>query len=180
MLPAGAVGTRADGESVAPLALGEGERAVWLRTVATPPALMALLVSGAVFVLGAAVFAGFDDPGVALLIALPGLLLAVLIAGFGMFRVRVDSSGLLVRSFLGVPWFRVAAADITGARVIRVAPVGDFGGWGLRGGAGGQFGVIVRGGEALEVDRAGRAPFVVTVDDAATAAALLQTVAART
>ena len=55
----------------------------------------------------------------------------------------------------------------------------EFGGWGYRVGRGGRVGVVLRTGEALQVQRTGGRAFVVTVDDAATGAALLNTLAAR-
>ena len=53
------------------------------------------------------------------------------------------------------------------------------GGWGLRVGRGGRTGLVVRSGQALEVERTGGRIVVVTVDDAARGAALLTAVAAR-
>ncbi|MFL1430121.1 MULTISPECIES: hypothetical protein [unclassified Nocardiopsis] len=44
---------------------------------------------------------------------------------------------------------------------------------------GGRVGLVLRRGEALMVERSGGRSFVVTVDDAATAAALLNTMAER-
>ena len=49
----------------------------------------------------------------------------------------------------------------------------------IRTGVGGRIGVVMRGGEALEVVRTGGRRVVVTVGDAATGAALLNTLAAR-
>jgi hypothetical protein len=43
----------------------------------------------------------------------------------------------------------------------------------------GTVGVVVRGGESIAVERSGGRRFVITVDDAATGAALLNTVAER-
>ena len=57
--------------------------------------------------------------------------------------------------------------------------MGEFGGWGLRLSVEGRFGVVLRQGEAIEVTRANGRRFLVTVDDAATGAALLQALIAR-
>lgn len=54
-----------------------------------------------------------------------------------------------------------------------VNPMGDFGGWGLRLSVDGRVGVVLRTGEALQITRRKGRPFVVTVDDAETAAAVL-------
>jgi len=56
--------------------------------------------------------------------------------------------------------------------------VNDFGGWGLRlapgqGGTRRRFGLVTRAGEALEVIRRDGRAFVITIDDARAAAAVL-------
>jgi len=58
--------------------------------------------------------------------------------------------------------------------------VREFGGWGVRTSvATGATGVVLRSGEAIEIHRTGGRRFLVTVDDAATGAALLATLAER-
>ena len=57
--------------------------------------------------------------------------------------------------------------------------LGEFGGWGIRFGRGRRLGIVMRSGEALDVQNRNGSALVVTVDDAATAAALLKAVAAR-
>jgi len=59
-----------------------------------------------------------------------------------------------------------------------VDPMGQFGGWGLRWGPAG-FGVVLRTGEGIEVRRRSGKTLTVTVDDAATGAALLNALVAR-
>ena len=60
-----------------------------------------------------------------------------------------------------------------------VDPFADFGGWGYRVRPGSRTGFVVRKGEALEVERGDGTAWVVTVDDAAEGAALLNTLADR-
>jgi hypothetical protein len=55
----------------------------------------------------------------------------------------------------------------------------EFGGWGYRVGTDGTVGIVVRTGEGLRIRRTGDRSLVVTVDDAATGAALLNTLADR-
>jgi len=55
----------------------------------------------------------------------------------------------------------------------------QFGGWGIRLGLDGRLGVVLRRGDAIQIERAGTRTLVVTVDDAATGAALLKALAAR-
>ena len=63
--------------------------------------------------------------------------------------------------------------------MVDVSPFAEFGGWGYRVGRGGRVGIVLRSGPALQVERTGGRSLVVTVDDAATGAALLNTLAAR-
>jgi len=72
----------------------------------------------------------------------------------------------------------VPLTAITGVRTVEVRPMRDFSGWGLRFGNLG-WGLVLRGGSAIAVDREGRSPFVLTVDDAETGAALLAALAQR-
>lgn len=154
------------------LPLGPGERAAWTRT-ATGSAAVA--IGGGATVVVAALALALDVPGLWLLV----LALGVLLAATAVFRVRVDGTGLTVRSALGWPRLHVPADEVVAARTTQVRPLGDFGGWGYRVGAGGRTGVVLRSGGALEVERTGGRVFVVTVDDAGTAAALLNTLADR-
>ncbi|MNY73206.1 hypothetical protein D3C86_2119390 [compost metagenome] len=57
--------------------------------------------------------------------------------------------------------------------------MGEFGGWGLRLSTDRRFGVVLRSGEAIEVLRRSGKRFVVTVEDAATGAALLEALVER-
>jgi hypothetical protein len=103
--------------------------------------------------------------------------LAIVIASMFWWIVRVDSSGLTIRSTLGWPRVRVPLDEVVRADVIEVRPLRDYGGWGLRVGSRGRVGVILRSGEALLVQRTGGRSVAVTVDGAATAAGVLNTLA---
>ncbi len=113
--------------------------------------------------------------GLALVATLLPLLVAVT-----EWTVSVDRRGLVARSRLPRPRVMVPLEEVEEAVVVHVNPLREFGGWGIRTGVGGRVGVIMRGGEAIEVVRTGGRRVVVTVDDAATGAALLNTLAART
>ncbi|MGF0116252.1 DUF1648 domain-containing protein [Promicromonospora sp. Marseille-Q5078] len=149
-----------------------GERAVWLRRATGGPGLAV----GMVAILVTAVLAVALETWA--MLVLP-VLLAGLFAAMFAFTVRVDDSGLTVRSVLGWPGTHVPADEVLGASVVQARPFAEFGGWGWRIGRGGRVGVVLRAGEALLVERTGGRSFVVTIDDAATAAALLHTVADR-
>ena len=107
------------------------------------------------------------------------VVLAVVVMSMSRFSVVVDRRGLVVRGVLGVPRVVVPLDEVVRAGAVQISPFADFGGWGYRVGRAGRIGVVVRTGEAIEVERTGGRSFVVTVDDAATAAALLNTLAAR-
>ena len=66
-------------------------------------------------------------------------------------------------------------ASITAVAVVDVAPMAEYGGWGLRF-IPGSTGVLMRGGEGIQVTLTSGRTFVVTVDDAATGAGLLKAV----
>ena len=98
---------------------------------------------------------------------------------FSWFRVVVGPDGLVIGGALGVPTWRIPLSDVAYARVTSVDPLWQFGGWGYRLGADGRTGFVVRKGEGLEVTRGDGARWVVTVDGAEEAAALLNSLAER-
>lgn len=155
------------------LELGVTERASWSRSVVVSPVAIAIISAAAILTCAAVLLAGAP----VLVLLVPAVLYAVVFAMLA-WRIRVDASGLVARSVLGLPVFRMRPTEITGVRSIEVSPMRDFSGWGLRFGTLG-WGLVMRGGSAIAVDREGRAPFVVTVDDADTGAALLAAVAQR-
>ncbi|GCD34098.1 hypothetical protein OEIGOIKO_01823 [Streptomyces chrestomyceticus JCM 4735] len=154
------------------LALGDGERASWSRTVGSP----ALLVLGP-GLLVAGVFIGVSGSWAGAAVFAVVCLLCVAFAGV---RVTVDHQGLTVASsVVSRPRLRIPVARVAEAGVQRVSPLVDFGGWGYRIRSG-RSGIVLRAGEALALRLTNGRVFLVTVDDAATAAALLNALAART
>lgn len=154
------------------LALGAEETAAW---VAHAQSRSMLVAGGAatLFVLAVAVLVEIWA------LALVAVALAVLMLAMARFSVVVDRRGLTARSALGWPRITVPLDEVTQAEVVDVSPFPEFGGWGYRVGRGGRVGIVLRSGPALQVERTGGRAFVVTVDDAATGAALLNTLAAR-
>ncbi|MEQ6898771.1 DUF1648 domain-containing protein [Microbacterium sp. KR10-403] len=168
--------TAGSNAAVAPLPLAPGERAVWTSSATTGRAgVTTLTVSLLVLVATAVVLWSLDVPSWWIL-ALVCVILCVLMLTMLSFRVRVDAAGLLVRSTAGWPRFRIRPEEIAGVREITVHPFAEFGGWGVRLGTDGRFGVVLRTGDAIEVTRRSGRIFVVTVDDASTGAALLEAV----
>ncbi|UNO39474.1 DUF1648 domain-containing protein [Streptomyces sp. MST-110588] len=173
LLPTGAApGKRAaSGDLAAPgpdrarLPLAEGEAVGWSRSVRAP----FLAVLSCVFLAGGLVAGLTVDWGLG-----GGLLFAGLTAGLcSEARATVDRQGLTVEPILFPrPRIRFPLDRLVDATSRTVSPLADFGGWGYRVRPG-RSGVVLRSGEALVVRRADGGEFVVTVDDAATAAALL-------
>lgn len=162
-----------------PLPLADGERAVWFReTTLSLPALLLILGAVTATAAGAVISWLWAEPEVAWILTGLTLVLLAAAATTTAFRVRADGSGLTVVSVAGFPRFHVPLADIRDAEEVTVVPTAEFGGWGLRW-VPGRFGVVLRGGPALQVNRGTGRQFVVTVDDAGTGAALLQALAAR-
>lgn len=155
------------------MALTADERVSWSATVRPSSLILwilggALVVATVVSVMGAAAGDGW------VLWLSPGVLLVVLVVSIVCFfwRVTVTAGGFSVRSAVGIVRVTIPLREIAAARVVTVSPMGDFGGWGWRVG-GSRTGIVVRAGEALEVERRSGRSLVVTVDDAATAAALI-------
>lgn len=112
----------------------------------------------------------------------PALLLLVLLFT-AQFMVTAGPRGFVVRSALGWPRLSVPASDVVKAGIVSIDPMADFGGWGIRWVIGpsrkGRWGVVTRRGSGLEVVRRDGRSIVVTVDDAGTTAAVLETYASK-
>lgn len=165
-------------ERAAAVELQPGERAVWLGTAAAGPLLTGILVGATVVMVCLAIVFLARGDAYGWLFAGLAVLFVALIATMTVFRVRVDARGVEARSPLGWPRFGVPMADVASAEVAHIDGLSEFGGWGVRA-APGAFGIILRNGEALSVVRESGRRFVVTVDDAATAAGLLEALRAR-
>ncbi|MCL1897620.1 MAG: DUF1648 domain-containing protein [Micrococcales bacterium] len=153
--------------------LASGERAQWIQHTGGGPTLyVGIVVVG--LTTGLAVLTRMWA-----LLILPGSLIIVF-AMMTEFTVRVDAAGLLVRSAFGWPRSRIPANEVEEASLVQVKALKDFGGLGWRTAPGGRVGVVPHSGEAIEVRRTGGRSFVVVVDDAATGAAILNTMADRT
>lgn len=162
----------------AALPLAKGEIAAWsgrvVMSAAFIVAISAVLV--AVVVLGILLVTIVGARGAFVFFA-PFILLIALTT-LSDWRVSVGPGGAVIRAALGWPTMRIPASDIAAAGVIEVDPVSDFGGWGprwvVRGGKG-RWGFVSRRGPALEITRRDGRTVVATVDDAVTAASVLET-----
>lgn len=147
--------------------LAEGEVASWARQLTPWP----ILLSGAALPVGSVVLGLVS----AWLVFAPLGLFGLLTLAVGSAYVAVDHRGLTFLPAL-LPWpaVRIPLSGITEASTRRISPPADFGGWGYRVRPL-RTGLVTRSGEALVVRRKSGREFVVTVDDAATGAALLAT-----
>jgi len=146
----------------------DGTRAVWLRRVTSPVGCV-IAAGGAILMLATAYWLN------SVAIALWAIPLLLLCAAMFAWTIRIDHTGVTVRSVLGFPRTHIPLNEVTRAPATQVE-FSDFGGWGYRVGLGGnRVGVITRYGDALLVERTAGRGFVVTTDDAAAAAAVLNT-----
>ena len=166
--------------AVIPLELAPGERAAWMRATHLPLPAVAVITTAATIV---AIKAGFgwvsgDRDGIAAILTMVALLLLAVLATTAAFRVRVDTHGLSVHSILGFPRFRVALQDVGSAAVVDARSLGVPGSWGIRARRS-RVTIVMRSTKGIRVTRRDGRIFFVTVDDAATGAALLEALAAR-
>lgn len=169
----------APAEPLPSLGLAPGERAVWTASarnrgfaIAGVAAAIVTAIAG-VLVLVAGGHGASDARLV--VIASTAAVLALAFVAFAEVGVRIDASGVSIG--FG-PWrwprMRVRIARIAAARAIDVAPMAN-GGWGYRGSLAifGKAAVVVRRGEGMELTVDGDRKLVITVDDAATGAGLV-------
>lgn len=154
--------------------IAAGERVVWLATATMSPVAMALISVVIVLVVGITAVMAVQASEGAWIPLLSLVLIGLAFASSASFRVRIGPDGLSVRSQIGVPRTHVPLDEITAVRAVDCNPFGEFGGFGWRMGTDGRTGIVLRRGPAIEVERRGRRPLVVTVDGADVAAGLLQ------
>lgn len=161
------------------LPIKPGEVAAWTERVELPAWFISLI---------AAIAALLIALGLTLLLTarshpwpifiVPAVLLTVLLAT-GQFDISAGPRGFLARSALGWPRLTIPIADLARAGVVQIDPMADFGGWGIRWVIGpngkGRWGIVTRRGTGLEVVRQDGRSILVTVEDAGTAAAILET-----
>ncbi|MFV0251803.1 MAG: hypothetical protein ACK5H2_00510 [Beutenbergiaceae bacterium] len=156
--------------------LPTGGQAVWIRTLPTMPLLIPAVAVAGLLALG--IVLGIQTGSWWML--LPAIVVALVLVLTLGWRAQVDRTGLTVRGLIGWPRFHLPADEIVQAEVTEVNPVREFGGLGVRAGHGNTLGFITRKGEGIHVQRTQERAVVVTIDDAARAVALLNTLAERT
>ncbi|MGX1585030.1 DUF1648 domain-containing protein [Microbacterium sp. NPDC055502] len=154
--------------------VADGERVVWVGTTTMPRGALAFLLVVLLGLIALAVWmlaGGITGAWIAVLVT---VVVAFAVAATASFRVRVTPEGLTAQAPLGWPRQRIPVDRIVSARAVTVSPFGEFGGWGWRFSPDGRSGIVMRQGSAIEVARRDHGPFIVTIDGAEEAAALLQ------
>ncbi|UCR89311.1 DUF1648 domain-containing protein [Mycetocola spongiae] len=172
-----------DHEGTEPIiGLAANERAVWIGSARMRP-LGEILISAVVYLpllfIAYTLITGPGRMDAALWILALVCVILGLVSSTLAWRVRVDQTGVVARAKFGFPVFRVPLSQVASARVIDVDPTRDFGGWGLRSGGRGRFGIVLSSGPALEIRRRSGSSLVITTSDPATAAALLNALTRR-
>ena len=90
--------------------------------------------------------------------------------------VTIDRRGVRVVA-LGIALKTVPLNEVQYARVVNVSCMGDYGGYGYRGGFDGSWGYVTADGEGIRIEQSDDRALVLTIDDARTAAATLNTLA---
>ncbi|MDH2414933.1 DUF1648 domain-containing protein [Nocardioides sp. CER19] len=170
------LGPRPDttGERPPAVPVAPGERVVWLGSATSTVAgrIAGALALGGIVLLALSWFVPSDA---FVLLALVGgtlLLVALAVGWCRCVHVRVDNDGVVAR-LGGLPWpaFATPMERIEGASVEMIEPL-RWGGWGYRLGPRGSA-IVVRRGPGIVLRRTGRSDLAITVDDAETAAALV-------
>lgn len=156
------------------VAVGHGERVVWVGTISLPRGPLVFLVLVQLGLVALAAFMLITGIQGAWIVVLVVVVVAFALLATSSFRVRVTPEGFAARSLLGWPRVRIPLDEVESARAVEISPFGEFGGWGWRIAVDGRTGIVMRQGAAIEVSRRGRRPFIATIDGAAEAAALLQ------
>lgn len=172
--------TLASSESAAvkPMSLTPNDETIWSGEVRPAKSFLWVLLAtiGPLIILTLTLFIIGSDPVAAWIMFGSTVLLIALFVTNIWFRVRIDSSGIVARSLLGWPAYSVPAEDVKAVKVKQINPFAEYGGWGVRLSPTG-FGIVLRTGEGIVIDRHSRSrSFAITIDDAESAATLLATI----
>lgn len=147
-------------------------------SVATP--VLALLGASAALTLGIGVWMAIAGSWGGALMMLGTVVLLVLVGAAMATQVTIDHRGVRARTLGLFNVINIPLQAIAGASVKNISPLGDFGGWGLRVGFNGEMGLVTSNGPALRIDRGEvEGPCLITLADAESAAATLNTLVAR-
>ncbi|HEU5126988.1 MAG TPA: hypothetical protein VFU12_03285 [Glycomyces sp.] len=165
---------RPEAQGTPALDLPEGTRLAWSHRQGAGSTFLIMSIAAAALAL-TGLLVGDGEATLAIAVSLAVVLLAGLL--FGGFTVTAGSRGVQVRlGLLGWINWRIPLADIASAHVDERGPA-DVGGWGLRIVPGRCTAVMTRKGECLVLRRNGKREAIISADDAATGAAVLNTLA---
>jgi hypothetical protein len=165
--------TEKDIVTVAPVQLADGERASWIRRTSASRTILAVFIAIGLVLGAAEILVLLSTAGQFWWFSfIPVVVLVILLSNLA-FTVRVDSRGVRIRSVVGFPSIWIPLTNIESANVVDVLAFSQYGGWGVRFNLNGRLGIILRSGQALEIHRKRGIVVVITIDDATTAAALI-------
>ncbi|QES46506.1 hypothetical protein DEJ50_00140 [Streptomyces venezuelae] len=158
-------------DSLHSVGLAGTETAVWSRSASPTWAKGVFTILVAVGVAG--VLLGIEE------LAWLGLPLGLIGLVMSLMRAAVNADGFALRlPLLPFPRVTIPLADIRQAHVRLVSPMGDLGGWGYRS-LGGRRGLAFHTGEGLWLELADDREFLIVVEDAESAAGLINDLVAR-
>ncbi|MGM7697569.1 DUF1648 domain-containing protein [Microbacterium sp. A84] len=164
-----------NGAAAERIPLAAGEKLVWVGTAnMSRIGVVVLLAAVAFLAIRAAMLIAESDAGW-WIYGVATVVIALLVSSTLTFRVRVNARGLSARSLLGWPRTQIPLSDIERVETVEIDPFREFGGWGWRLSMDGRRGIVLRTGEALQVTQSNGRVFVVTLDGASEAAAVLET-----
>lgn len=162
----------------ATLPLVEGARVYWTGTASNG---WLLGISGYLLLQALVLLAVFPQLRLLPVLIVVHVLLFAALATFSRIRVIIDGRGVTVRyGHLGLWTQHVPLERIDAANAFELDPLAH-GGWGYRGALHlfGKASIVVRSGPAVRLDLRGGRQLVITVDDATTAARLLNSLLGR-
>jgi hypothetical protein len=165
--------TEAETVGVAPVALADSERASWIRTASVSKSIMLVFVGIGVIIGAAEILVVITTEGQFWWFSIIPVVVLVILLSNLTFTVRIDSRGVRIRSVIGFPSVWIPLDNLESANVVDVLAFSQYGGWGVRWNLSGRLGIILRSGQALEIHRKKGLTVVITIDDATTAAGLI-------
>lgn len=157
-----------------PLKLDADSHAVWVATVKPGKLFLGIMIPSLILLATGTVWMYAVQDSGWWVMGGTCLLITLLFVSTGAFHITVNQEGLVARSFIGWPVFRVPLEKIDRVTATEISPFAEFGGVGLRGGPG-RLGIVYRKGMGIVINKLDGTMFAATVDDAETGAALLAT-----
>lgn len=136
-------------------------------------AILFMVATGVIFIVW-----GIIAPEMQLYMIIVGLVVLLPAAMMAFSSLQIDERGVRLRS-LGWTWLTLPLSQIDYADVAVVHSLGDYGGWGWRYSLDGRRGLILKDGPGLVIKDLASSDLVITLEDADTAAGLINGLLAR-